>query len=70
MSVTSCRRRLMRRSGLSEPYFGHCVVPQHHRERIDEVDVKDLFEDRTDEFFHQAADFVHVEEGRFNIHLE
>ena len=55
--------------GLVRTILGHCVVPQHHRERIDEVDVKDLFEDRTDEFFHQAADFVHVEEGRFNIHL-
>ena len=55
--------------GLVGAVLGHGVVPVHDGERVLEVDVEDFLEDRADEFFHQGADFVHVEEGRFNIDL-
>lgn len=55
--------------GLVGTVLSHGVVPLHDRERVLEVDVEDFLKDRADEFFHQGADFIHVEEGRFNIDL-
>ena len=55
--------------GLVGAVAGHRFVVEHDGEGIDQVDVEHFLEDRADEVFHDGADFVHREEGGFNIHL-
>ena len=55
--------------GLIGAILGHGVIIEHDREGILEIHIQDLFEDGANELFHQRTNFVHGEEGGFDIDL-